>query len=119
INVRLPCAAFVALFTPIIAAHHSTAEYDFSTEVVFAGEVLTVEFQNPHIALTLVGEGPDGRRRIVDFIEGPGANAVLRQGLAPEALAPGAKITAVGPPRHDNARKFYLRRIRLKNGQEF
>jgi hypothetical protein len=43
----------------------------------------------------------------------------LRQGLEISDLALGSRITATGSPLIDDSRKYYLRRIRLKDGKEF
>ena len=121
-HVRLSyvsCVAIVAALTPKLFAHHSTVVYDFNSEEIFVGTVLSVEFQNPHIALTLDAAGPDGNREVVEFIEGPSANMLLRQGLEISDLALGSRITATGSPLIDDSRKYYLRRIRLKDGKEF
>jgi hypothetical protein len=100
-------------------AHHSFAVYDFQTQIEFVGAVETLNFKNPHIAMTLRVPQEDGSEKIVEFIEGAPANMLVRKGLRPEMIAPGTEITAVGSPLIEDGTKFFLRRVRLADGREF
>ena len=109
-------AALVALPAQ---AHHSFAVYDFTQQIEFEGTVETLNFKNPHIAMTLSHKTEDGKTEVIDFIEGAPANMLVRNGLRPEMLAPGTKITAVGSPLREDPTKFFLRRVILEDGREF
>ena len=112
----LMAAALVALPAQ---AHHSFAVYDFTRQIEFEGTVETLNFKNPHIAMTLSHKTEDGKTEVIDFIEGAPANMLVRNGLRPEMLAPGTKITAVGSPLREDPTKFFLRRVILEDGREF
>lgn len=99
--------------------HHSFAVYDFSQEIPFAGVVDTLNFKNPHIAMTLAQTTETGETRIIRFIEGAPANMLLRNGLHPEMIGPGTQVTAIGSPLRNDPTRFFLRRIRLADGREF
>lgn len=107
-----------ALFGAAVHAHHSFAVYDFDTEIAFEGTVETVNFRNPHIAMTLAYEDEDGNRRIADFVEGAPANMLIRSGFNPAWLDPGSRITAIGSPRHDNPDALFLKAVILEDGSE-
>ena len=114
-------AALLALLlvVPSAQAHHSFAVFDFKTEVPFEGIVESVKFRNPHIAMTLKTKGADGKEVLVEFIEGAPANMLVRQGLHPEQIAPGSHIHAIGSPLLEDHSKYFIRIIKLDDGQEF
>jgi hypothetical protein len=100
-------------------AHHSFAVYDFATEIAFEGVVETLNFKNPHIAMTLSYEDENGDTKIADFVEGAPANMMIRNGFNPEWIAPGSTITAIGSPRHDDPNKLFLKSLILEDGTEY
>ena len=101
------------------SAHHSFAVYDFTQQIEFKGTVDTLNFRNPHIAMTLSVTDENGESRTIDFIEGAPANMLARKGLTPDLVAPGTEITAFGSPLIEDPSKFFLRRVRLADGREF
>jgi len=101
------------------SAHHSFAVYDFNQQIEFVGTVDTLNFKNPHIAMTLRVTDEHGETKIINFIEGAPANMLARKGLRPDMIAPGTEITAVGSPLNEDPSKFFLRRVRLADGREF
>ena len=100
-------------------AHHSFAVYDFGQQIEFVGTVDTLNFKNPHIAMTLRVAGKDGESEVVEFVEGAPANMLARNGLRPDMIAPGTEITAVGSPLIADPTKFFLRNVILPDGREF
>ena len=103
---------------PAAIAHHSFAVYDFTTEIAFEGTVETINFKNPHIAMTLAYEDEHGEMKIANFIEGAPANMLIRSGFNPAWLDPGSKITAIGSPRHDDPDAMFLKAVILEDGTE-
>lgn len=101
------------------SAHHSFAIYDFTQEIPFEGVVDTLNFKNPHIAMTLKRTLDNGETEIITFIEGAPANMLVRNGLRPDMIKPGTKITAIGSPLKDDPTRFFLRRVILEDGREF
>lgn len=100
-------------------AHHSFAVYDFEQQIPFAGTVETLNFKNPHISMTLSHMRDDGSIETINFIEGAPANMLMRNGLRPDMIAPGTRLTAIGSPRRDDSTLFFLRRVILEDGREF
>jgi hypothetical protein len=110
----------VALATSVPAlAHHSFAIYDMQQNVEFHGVIESVKFRNPHMALTLAVTDASGAKKTVEFVEGAPANMLARIGLRPEMIKPGAEITAIGAPRHDNPDAWFLKVIVLADGTRF
>jgi Family of unknown function (DUF6152) len=112
-------AISVLLMVPTAWAHHSFAVYDFNQQIEFSGTVDTLDFKNPHIAMTLRVTDEDGTSKIIDFIEGAPANMLARNGLRPNMIAPGTEIKAVGSPLMSDPTKFFLRNVILPDGREF
>jgi hypothetical protein len=110
--------AIAAIAVPA-AAHHSFAIYDMQQNVEFHGVVDTVKFRNPHMAMTLKVKDANGQEKIVEFVEGAPANMLARIGLRPEMIPPGAEITAIGAPRHDNPDAWFLKVVVLADGTRF
>lgn len=110
---------FSAMISVSALAHHSFAVYDFQTQIPFEGTVETVNFRNPHVAMTLKTVDAEGKQQIIKFIEGAPANMLVRSGLRPEMVKPGTHITAIGSPLLEDNTKYFLRIIRLDDGKEY
>ncbi len=111
--------AILAVTAPPVLGHHSFAIYDFSQEIPFEGVVETLNFKNPHIAMTLTRTLEGGAEETITFIEGAPANMLVRRGLRPAMIEPGTRITATGSPLREDPGVYFLRRIRLEDGREF
>jgi hypothetical protein len=109
----------VAAVTLPAAAHHSFAIYDMQQNVEFHGVIETVKLRNPHMAMTLRVTDASGRERTINFVEGAPANMLARLGLRPAMIPPGAEITAIGAPRHDDPDAWFLKVIILSDGTRF
>ena len=100
-------------------AHHSFAVYDFTQQIPFEGVIDTLNFKNPHIAMTLIHTDENGETRTINFVEGAPANMLGRNGLRPDMVKPGTKVTAYGSPLREDPTIFFLRKIVLEDGREF
>ena len=118
-SLSLIPVAVIALASSNVYSHHSFAIYDFSQEIPFEGVIESLNFRNPHVALTVSHIDEAGTTQIIEFVEGAPANMLIRGGLRPEMIAVGTQVTAVGSPLRDDPTKFFLRSIRLEDGREF
>ncbi|HEY9182403.1 MAG TPA: DUF6152 family protein, partial [Gammaproteobacteria bacterium] len=50
-----------SLLTGIAAAHHSTAEFDYTKQLTIQGKVKEVQWTNPHSYIQLLVPGDDGK----------------------------------------------------------
>jgi hypothetical protein len=116
---RIICLLGVAALAWPAFAHHSFAVYDFNQQIPFEGVVETLNFKNPHIAMTLTQTDEKGETRTINFIEGAPANMLVRNGLRPDMIKPGTKVTAYGSPLREDPTVFFLRKIVLEDGREF
>ena len=49
-------------FTAVAAAHHSTAEFDYSKQVTIKGTVKEIQWTNPHSYIQLIVDGEGGKK---------------------------------------------------------
>lgn len=81
-------------------AHHGTAMYDFSGDVILTGTVADYSFESPHIWLTLKAPGAGGR--MADWsLEGPPPAYAVNRGWARDSLRPGQTVTVAVARRKD------------------
>jgi hypothetical protein len=81
-----------------LVAHHSfSAEFDAAREVRLVGEVVKVEWTNPHAAIYL--DAKDARGEVVHWmVETASPNALARRGFNRGALAVGMTVVIEGNP---------------------
>ena len=127
-NLARPVATLAGILASLVVAvglpfsaqaHHSFAIYDFSQLIPFEGVVDTINFKNPHIAMTLAHTTEDGETVVINFVEGAPANMLARLGLRPDMLAPGTPVTAIGSPLREDPSQYFLRSVILEDGREF
>ena len=94
-------AVVVASGIPATAHHSNPLYFDMSTAITLEGEVLRVEWINPHILLFLQSKNEKGELDTW-ILHGSSLNNALRQvGSMKERLKPGPLISARGwPPRN-------------------
>jgi hypothetical protein len=99
--------ALLAMAAVPAGAHHSAAQFDFQKPVNVKGVVKLVQFANPHAKIVL--EVTDDKRgtRDIEF-EGHSRNNMYRQGLRPEMMAVGDKITIRIAPMRDGSDGGYM-----------
>ena len=95
-HLFLSCTAGLAAPTAAVA-HHSSAIFDLSKEVIVEGAVAKVAWANPHIYLTIATAGSDGEPILQQVEVGP-LSAVQTYGLKPEVVAQGAHVVVRANP---------------------
>lgn len=118
-RIRILSLLGAAVLAAPALAHHSFAVYDFTQQIPFEGVIDTLNFKNPHIAMTLIHTDENGETRTINFVEGAPANMLVRNGLRPDMVKPGTKVTAYGSPLREDPTIFFLRKIVLEDGREF
>ena len=93
-------AVVIASGTPTTAHHSNPLYFDMSQALTLQGEVLRVEWINPHILLFLQSKNEKGEPETW-ILQGASLNNALRQAGLKERLQPGISISArVFPPRN-------------------
>jgi hypothetical protein len=73
-------------------AHHSHGNYQMTEYTLLEGTVTEFIYMNPHSWVYISVEGDDGESTIW-ALESGSVNALERAGVAPDAIAPGDKIS--------------------------
>ena len=106
-------AAIGALAAHPLAAHHSSAMFDTSTEVMLEGTVTVYDWRNPHVYMAIETEGADGAR-IEQEIEAGASSVLLPLGLTPDSVQIGDRVTVLASPNRRGAGRIVLGRVLTK-----
>jgi len=93
--IRSSCLAVVAGFcsTQAVYGHHSNSGFDMERVVAFEGTVLSFEWTNPHVYLTI--EDDSG---VEWLIESDAAPVMVRSGWTRDSFAPGDTVSVRANP---------------------
>ncbi|HEX6998610.1 MAG TPA: DUF6152 family protein [Gammaproteobacteria bacterium] len=98
------------------AAHHSfAAEFDIEQPIELHGEVIRMEFTNPHSWIYLRVTTDSGE--VQEWaIEGGAPNALIRRGWNRNSLPPGTEVTVLGYRSRDGALRASGASVTLPDG---
>jgi hypothetical protein len=116
---RCVAAATVLLLAIVqpLAAHHSfSAEFDATKQVTLSGEVVMMEWVNPHSWLHIDVKKPDGSVERWK-IEGGSPSVLFRLGWNRDSLPAGTKVTVVGFQAKDGSLRASSRELRFPDGR--
>ena len=100
------------------SAHHSRSDFDERGEITeLSGEVVSVRWRNPHIAIRLRTVGEDGNEEVWN-IEAGNATAAGRMGLKKDTVRPGFKIKVAGVTSLSGRKEMVAGQYLLPNGLE-
>lgn len=100
IKVLAVAGATAVLSSEPALAHHSSAKFDGTREVVLEGTVRRMEWTNPHVWIRL--EVVDDQGNVVEWgVEGTNPLALGRMGWSRNTFRPGDKVTIVVSPAKD------------------
>jgi hypothetical protein len=110
--------ALAALSATPVGAHHSfAAEYDATKAITVTGEVIRLEWTNPHARVVVDGPDENGVRKEWDFELGP-PTALMRRGWNRNSLKPGNVITIEGFRSKDEPKTANARTVKLSDGRQ-
>jgi uncharacterized protein DUF6152 len=111
-------ALLVAASAVPVTAHHSfAAEYDSSKTIKVTGEVVRLEWTNPHARVVVDGPDENGVKKEWDFELGP-PTTLMRRGWNRNSLKPGNVITVEGFRSKDEPSTANARTVKLSDGRQ-
>lgn len=110
-------AALISLSLPLLAHHAFSAEFDDKKPVKLRGNVVKMEWINPHAWLHINVKGTDGA--IVSWaIELGPPNALIKRGWTKESVPPGMEVIVDGYQSKDGALRANGRDVTLPDGKK-
>ena len=111
-------AALLGAIALPVSAHHSfSAEFDSNRSVTLAGEVVMMEWVNPHSWLHIDVKQPDGSVERWK-IEGGSPSVLMRLGWNRNSLPAGTRVTVVGFQAKDGSRRVSSRELVFPDGRQ-
>jgi hypothetical protein len=117
----LPCAIVSSLLvvSPTASAHHSFfGRFDTDEHMYLEGEVLRVQWRNPHAHIFLRSTAADGTT--TDWDLESGSPTLMRRAGVPEGtITPGMTIRIAGYPPLTGKQEMFATNVQLPSGEEF
>lgn len=105
-----------ACFTTVAAAHHSTAEFDYTKQVTIKGTVKEVQWTNPHSYIQLIADG-DGGDKIQWSVEIGSPSLNINMGWRKNSVKVGDVVTMSLSPARNGKPYGTLRVLTFADGQ--
>ena len=115
-RIATTAVLFLALALPARAHHSFSAEFDSTKQVTLDGQVVMMEWVNPHSWLHIDVKKADGSTERWK-IEGGSPSVLMRLGWNRNSLPAGTRITVVGFQAKDGSLRASSRDLRFPDGR--
>jgi hypothetical protein len=118
--VLAACFGLIAVVVPALAHHSFEAEYDRNQPLTITGEVVMLEWTNPHARVYVDAPDPDDDSGEIvhwDLELGP-PNGLMRRGWRRDSLLPGHQVTVTGFRSRTQANIANARSVTLSDGRQ-
>jgi hypothetical protein len=99
------------------AAHHSTAEFDYTKQQTLKGTVKEVQWTNPHSFIQLLVPGK-GREAVEWAVEIGSPSINIGMGWKKNSVKPGDVVTMLISPARNGTSLGTLRKLTFEDGRE-
>jgi len=111
-------AVCIALLPVAASAHHSFASnFDVHTIYELEGEIMDLQWKNPHVVFTLKTVNENGEEVLYD-IESHSLAIMRRNGVPADALHDGYKVRVAGHPGRHVENAMFVQHVLLPSGEE-
>jgi len=105
-------------FSSTAIAHHSfAAEYDAEKPASIAGTVTKIDWQNPHVYLTVEAKDETGKTSIMT-VEGHPPNILRRTGWTRDSIKVGDSVSISGWASKDGSQRMAGREVTWPDGKK-
>lgn len=116
ICVMALAAGLALAMSPVLAHHTFSVEYDSKKTITLKGQVVKVDWRNPHTYIYI--ETRDAKGRIVNWaLEGPAPATNIRSGWHKDTLHKGDVIKVTGHPARDGSNRAAARKVTFSDGE--
>jgi hypothetical protein len=117
LTIGVAIAALLMAAVQQVFAHHSfSAEFDANKQVALEGEVVMMEWVNPHSWLHIDVKKPDGAVERWK-IEGGSPSVLMRLGWNRNSLPAGTRVTVIGFQAKDGSLRASSRDLKFPDGR--
>jgi len=116
-HIAAAAVLLLAVVRPLDGHHSFSAEFDATKSVTLEGEVVMMEWVNPHSWLHIDVKKPDGSVERWK-IEGGSPSVLFRLGWNRDSLPAGTKVTVVGFQAKDGSLRASSRELRFPDGRK-
>ena len=116
--VVIAVALGMAVVPTMTGAHHSfAAEYDATKPITLRGEVLRIDFINPHGWLYVRVKEPNGKTTTWN-VEMGSPNSLIRRGFTKDTVAVGTQVVVNGYRAKDGSRTVNSTNVTMPDGRK-
>jgi hypothetical protein len=109
-------AALATVAMPAIA-HHSTAAFDYESEITLDGVVTKFEWANPHVYIYLDGVDRASGRRAIWEVEGLPPGVLKPRGWSATSVSAGERVTIEAQPsKNQGSTKVFMQSLTKADG---
>lgn len=116
-SIAVASVLLLTAAAPSIAHHAFAAEFDINKPVLLEGEVVKMEWVNPHswLHINIINEAGETE---LWRVEGGAPSALLRRGWNKNSLPPGTKVKVEGFQARDGSPRANARDILFPDGRK-